>query len=336
MAVGMKKRQYVIGFDGTGNTAEVPREVTNVYKLSKLFQPLEEPPFFYRQGVGTKVGEKVSGNIWGAGIGDRLGEAYRWLADQVHYRGRELDESKIYVFGFSRGAYTARIFCWLVCKCGLPADVDQCAVLFQYFLSRVRGRTAPAELDGKIAEWRKSHEYSAPPIELLGVWDTVKTADFGSDDLEFDHKLAKNVQRAYHAMALDELRTLFPVLRFQPDPRVREVWFAGNHCDVGGGYSEDGLSNIALQWMLDRAMEHGLHFYNRPLKQNIAQACHDEAGKPLWVAIGLKNLLTLDTIRTPRVVFPRDLVCDQVETKRKDHEYEPAAKLPAEVNFVEC
>lgn len=336
MTVNIKKRQYVIGFDGTGNIAQVETEITNVFKLSQLFKPQEEPPFFYRQGVGTRIGEGVSGNIWGAGISDRLEEAYRWLADQIHYKGRELDDHKIYVFGFSRGAYTARIFCWLVYKCGLPVDINQCSVLFNYFLDHVKGKINMDELDETITNWQKSHECSTPPIEMLGVWDTVKSADFGNDDLEYDHKLADNVQYAFHAMALDELRTMFPILRFQPDPRVREVWFAGNHCDIGGGYPEDGLSNISLQWMLDRAIECGLHFHNKPLKQDISQSCHDEASKPLWVAIGLKNLFTFDAIKTHRTVQTNDLIIDQVELKLKDINYKPVANMPAEVNFVEC
>lgn len=336
MTIAIKQRQYVIGFDGTGNTADVENEVTNVFKLSKLFKPQEDPPFLYKQGVGTKVGETVSGNIWGAGISERLVEAYRWLTDQFNYSGRELDEYKIYVFGFSRGAYIARIFCWLVAKCGLPADVYQYSVLWGFFLSHVRGKIGLAELDDKIIHWRGSNQYFTPEIEMLGVWDTVKTADFGGDGLEFDNRLANNVKNAYHAMALDELRTLFPVLRFQPDPRVRELWFAGNHCDIGGGYPEDGLSNISLQWMLDRAIDHGLHFHNNPPKPDILQPCHDEASKPFWIAIGLKNCSTLDTIRTPRTVLSHDLVSKQVEVKQQSLEYSPKARIPADVDFVEC
>ncbi len=75
--------------------------------------------------------------------------------------------------------------------------------------------------------------------------------------------LSHNVVAGYHAMAIDEKRKVFPVLRWDTDPRVTQVWFSGVHADVGGGYAQTGLSDIALQWMVLRGLDHGLDFRQR-------------------------------------------------------------------------
>ena len=132
-----KIRQYVVLFDGTGNTADIEKEITNVVKLYNLIAPKAiNPPPFYEKGVGTRVGEKVPGNVWGNGISERLAEAYRWLTDQINDHSIVSDSFQIYVFGFSRGAYIARVFCWLLYQCGIPDDANKCEELCHWFENR--------------------------------------------------------------------------------------------------------------------------------------------------------------------------------------------------------
>ena len=87
------------------------------------------------------------------------------------------------------------------------------------------------------------------PIEMVGVWDTVKATN---DEDYDDNRLAPNVLHGYHAMAIDERRKPFPVLKWRKERRVLEVWFAGVHSDVGGGYEAAGLADVALRWMMGR------------------------------------------------------------------------------------
>lgn len=324
MAISTITRQYVICFDGTGNTAENETAPTNVLKLHDLLAGKKTRDVYYVPGVGTRVGEAISGNAWGAGIRDRLEAAYRWLTDQLNYQDRKLESYQIYVFGFSRGAYLARVFCWLLAKCGVPDNANLCAELFTLFLRE----------DPKLIEqWKSEHQnLEITEIEMLGVWDTVKTADFRDLD-STDAKLAPNVKAAFHAMALDELRNLFPVLRFNRDPRVRELWFAGIHSDVGGGYRRDGLSNIALQWMLDQAMDRDLTFRKHPLVQNSLQPLHDEFNKLKWqILCKARNPLASSL---PRRVAKDDMVHSSVE-ERINAGFTLLAQLPAKLNFVDC
>ena len=137
--IKQEKHQHVICFDGTGNTAENTQEITNVFKLYSLLEKSETINPLYLPGVGTRIGEKISGNIWGNGIDERLKEAYRWFTDQRNNRKHLLDFHHVYIFGFSRGAYIARTFCWLIDKCRIPAEISQCDVLCGYFFNLVNG-----------------------------------------------------------------------------------------------------------------------------------------------------------------------------------------------------
>ncbi len=318
--------EYVIFFDGTGNTAEIEHECTNVNKLHDLLKSKSTRMRCYKAGVGTRVGESISGNAWGAGIMDRIREAYRWLSDQLNYSDRLTDNYKIYIFGFSRGAYIARVFCWLLNTCGTPKNVNSCDELFDLFA---------AEKSKKISEWQERNEFDNPSIEMLGLWDTVKTADFPDIDFQ-DKKLAPNVKEAFHAMSLDELRNLFPILRFEKNPKVHEVWFAGIHSDVGGGYpaEESGLSNIALRWMVDFAIEKGLSFKNQEIKEDISCALHDEFNKSKWQTMCRFK----DPIHPalPRTVESGDLVHESVGVKIDQYGYKPFASFSEKFDYVTC
>ena len=316
MDIQPKTRQYSIFFDGTGNTADIEKEITNVVKLSDLIASRAiNPPPFYEKGVGTRVGEEIPGNVWGNGISERLGDTYRWLTDQLNTCTSALDNFQIYVFGFSRGAYIARVFCWLLYRCGIPDDPNKCEELCHWF-ERKRYED--------LLKRRDDERYLVVnEIEMLGVWDTVKSADY--DDYN-DRELAPNVKQAYHAMSIDELRAKFPVLRFTPDKRAREVWFAGIHSDIGGGYpDDDGLSNITLKWMIDNAIEHNLTFKFARIAENPLGTVHDEYNKLKWKGMG----------QNQRKILDADLLHSSVKAKLDDGKYVPRTQLPANPDFVE-
>ncbi|MFA7231863.1 MAG: DUF2235 domain-containing protein, partial [Victivallaceae bacterium] len=317
MDIKSKTRQYVVLFDGTGNTADIENEISNVVKLSDLIAPKAiNPPPFYEKGVGARVGEAIPGNVWGSGISERLADAFRWLTDRINDRTATFDNFQLYVFGFSRGAYIARVFCWLLFRCGIPADANKCEELCHWFEDK--------KYDNLQKRLETDRHIPVNEIEMLGLWDTVKSAGFDNYN---DDELAPNVKNAYHAMSIDELRAKFPVLRFKPDERVREVWFAGIHSDIGGGYSDDdGLSNITLKWMIDNANDHGLKFKFKEITENPAGIRHDEYNKALWHWQG----------KNQRKILPNDLLHISVKTRLgAPIAYIPLTEIPPRPNYVE-
>lgn len=200
----------------------------------------------YNDGVGTRQHESFLGSSLGVGLEERIQEGYVFLQQEIPNARAEGCVPRIYLFGFSRGAFAARWLASLIHYSGIPGDgVSERIGMENFFHGN----------DTLAKKLRGDKKYYDVSIEMVGVWDTVKTTltdDFGVA------RLPDNVSVAYHAMAIEETRSLFPVFRFEPDPRVTEVWFTGVHADVGGGYDKQGLADISLAWMLNRAAEHGL------------------------------------------------------------------------------
>ena len=185
----------------------------------------------------------------GKGLEKRIEEAYYDLGTQVGNARKGGDDLHVFVFGFSRGAYAARLFCELVAYCGVPSNGGS----YDEAMSRLVAHDLDAAQKGLV-----DGKYLSPPyIDLLGVFDTVKMTKFGSgvDIL----KLPNIVRHACHAMSYHERRSIFPLTRFAPgQANVEEVWFVGSHTDIGGGYVKRGLADHSLAWMVDKANEYGL------------------------------------------------------------------------------
>jgi uncharacterized protein (DUF2235 family) len=202
----------------------------------------------------------------------------------------------------------------LITHSGIPGKASDVELAWQLYLKH----------DAHSAEeLKKSGRLFDIPVEVLGVWDTVKT----TNDEDFnDNKLPKCVVAGYHAMAIDEKRKLFPVLKWNNESRVKQTWFSGVHSDIGGGYSECSLSDISLLWMIDNAYKHGLKFKASEVnkcKPNPQGTVHDSFGG-IWEALGTK-------VRT----IPK-MASIHVSTKehvRKVASYKPT-NLPAEPNYV--
>ncbi len=254
-------KRVVILFDGTWNNT---RDRTNVVRMRESIassgedDPLQ--PCLYRKGVGTHWYDGVTGGLFGRGLSENIQQAYSWLC------GKQAPGDAIFVFGFSRGAYSARSLVGLVRKCGLIHLPAPERVREAYALYRRKDSSAdsPEALDFRA---RHSREVR---VRFVGVWDTVGAlgvpashVPFSSDYYRFhDTELSKIVDRAYHAIAVDEHRQDYaPALWTIIKPENEEVeqrWFTGAHSNVGGGYDNDPLPNLALRWMQDKAEAAGL------------------------------------------------------------------------------
>ena len=174
----------------------------------------------------------------------------------------------IYLFGFSRGAFTVRSLAGMLRKCGLlQSTADN---LMEYATKIYNTRK-----NAKIAADFKSTFSRKCPVYFIGVWDTVGSLTFNAGKRFHDAKLNQEVSFGYHAMAIDEIRTDFTVSlwderRVGAKQVVEQVWFAGVHSNVGGWYPDRGLSNAALQWMMSKATACGMQIDEAVLKSKKA------------------------------------------------------------------
>jgi len=288
--------------DGTWNKpgqkdAGVKTE-TNVLKLSEALSRLPEQIVGYFRGVGTDSGDKVAGGAFGWGLFDQIKDGYRFLREQFQAG------DQIYIFGFSRGAYSARSLSGMVLRCGIvkrDADPKFPALGTDLLTTQDDGNLRTDVVDRVFALYKRAYEEKNREevrrfkqqychdtgVRFVGVWDTVGALGLPRGVVPFldkfdkkldeklyaflDTDLSPRVEAAYHAVAVDEHRKPFvPTLWTDPKdatPRVNvagsnveQVWFVGAHSNVGGGYADTGLSDIALKWMIDRAARNGLKF----------------------------------------------------------------------------
>jgi uncharacterized protein (DUF2235 family) len=253
-------KTIVICCDGTWNTPEQD-EPTNVTKMTRAIQPRaaggEAQLVYYDKGVGTgNALDRFLGGTMGVGLSDNVQEAYRFLA--LNYEAGD----RIVMFGFSRGAFTVRSLAGLVGLVGLlrKGDLDQMAAVWDHY------RTEPAKRKADALDPAWTH-YRRPEVDLLGVWDTVGSLGIpgnvfgrlGRRRHEFhDVTLGIKVRRAFQALAIDEHRRSFlPAIwdtsHISSEQDVEQVWFAGAHSNIGGGYPDMTLSDIAFLWMVDKA-----------------------------------------------------------------------------------
>lgn len=311
-------RNLIIGFDGTWNEPQLNNgeEVdTNVTKFLHALKSLSgRQSTHYQKGVGTRAWEALPGGIYGYGLEKRIQNAYRFLCNRFRDAKWTPAQNRIFVIGFSRGAYSARRFAALVNFCGIPKDPDDTELGWHVFNQR--------DIDTAKSLKVKKRFFDAP-IEMVGVWDTVKATN---DEDFHDHELPSNVKAGYQAMAIDEQRSFFQVLRWDDDPRVLQLWFSGVHSDVGGGFSNQGLSDTALHWMIYRALGHGLEFKKAYVDDNVKPkptGMLHNSYKGIWVPLG----------KVERKILAADLVHESVKERlEKVPTYDPE-NLPANPRF---
>ena len=251
-------KRLVLLFDGTWNTE---KSYTNVFRMEasifvKGFDGLEQIVKRF-DGVGTKIFTYIRGGIFGRGLMDKITEGYAWLVNNY----QEGDE--IFLFGFSRGAYTARSLVGMLRKSGLVKNAVKIKDAVRLYKDK-----AIAPEDGPAIEFRQLNSLEVR-VKFIGVWDTVGSLGIpdGAADREahswHDTELSKIVDYAYHAVAIDEERPDFcPTLWTKIKPENIEVeqrWFVGVHSNVGGGYQRDPLPDKPLRWLQEKAQKCGLN-----------------------------------------------------------------------------
>jgi uncharacterized protein (DUF2235 family) len=260
-------KNIVFCADGTW---QVPRSNTNVYQLFKGLTTSSTQIAFYDDGIGadaTGVAHVLDG-AFGDGILQAVKDGYTKIA-HVYEKGDD-----IFLFGFSRGAYTARSVAGMIAVCGLPTGAFDQNLVDQAF-------TAYRNPDQRQTIFPTLTQYQLEDccIRMVGVWDTVGAlgipAIFGGVDEEkygfLDTGLHPDVKNAFQCLAIDERRRQFPATLWtsvpNADQMIEQIWFAGCHGDVGGGTPTGGgvdetttLSSITLSWMLSKAISLGLVF----------------------------------------------------------------------------
>lgn len=273
-------KRVVVCCDGTWNTPDEMRAgaaaPTNVAKLALTVLTGEgsDQLLFYEPGVGTTPDDRVFGGAFGYGLSANICNAYSFLA-----RAYESGDA-LYLFGFSRGAYTARSLAGLIRNCGLlrPEHADQVEAAFAFYRDRT-SHTHPSSISSQL--FRRMYAHDDDEIHFIGVWDTVGALGIpdqlpGWERLAgvftgwerlwgfHDTQLSSHVRHAFHALSIDEQRAAFVPTLWTQDPAaaqgqtLEQVWFAGVHSEVGGGSRSAALSDIALMWMIGRAQACGL------------------------------------------------------------------------------
>lgn len=277
----MSESTLTICFDGTFNETDLPDAQSNVLLISRLLA--NQADGYYLEGVGTRQGELIGGGVRGCGVRDRVRDAYVWLqARFARLEGTDAARPKVFIFGFSRGAYSARLLAGLIACSGIPRlGVCEEVGLDAFFDHK----------SAKANKFKAKGSYFDIEVEMLGVWDTVNST--GEDDLG-EKAVPDNVRHAYHAMSIDEKRKDFELVRWNEGTRGEEVWFPGVHSDVGGGYKERTLSDVALGWVISKANDCGLAFlpeatkYTETIPVGVVPTVH-ESLIGAWVVLGAKQ-----------------------------------------------
>lgn len=275
----MSKKRIIVCCDGTWNEPEEATEnpddksePTNVLKLVRAVRPIDtkgvSQVVYYDEGVGTAgLWDKYAGGGLGLGLSAHVKRAYRFVANNY----TEGDE--IFLFGFSRGAYTARSLAGFIGAVGLLNKQQMRFLPEAYELYRTRPAKREASKFGPIIHGLNPAPRGPVPLKFVGVWDTVGALGAPTPFLKklsgryvrfHDTKLGKNIENAFHAVAIDECRR-----PFQPDlwtgdvgddQIVYQVWFSGVHTNIGGGYENRVLSDLTLHWMMECAERFGLRY----------------------------------------------------------------------------
>lgn len=290
----MAKKTIAMFLDGTWND---PEDKTNVFRASELIAPSngsQEQLVYYDEGLGTQSFEGIRGGVFGKGLRKNVTEAYEWLSKNYE------DGDDVFVFGFSRGAFTATSITGMIMRWGLirPDSGLTAKEIFELYETWdkhtpiydliYKARKDPDSLtDEQKAFLEKSRRIQ---IKMIGIWDSVATVGvplgnfsrFSRNALKFhDPRWSSTYDHFYHALAIDEHRKPFRSVllnhyvndetpetesewrRQQFEDRVEQRWFCGSHGDVGGG---DNLKVVSAPyaWILQKAETHGLKLKETP------------------------------------------------------------------------
>jgi uncharacterized protein (DUF2235 family) len=333
---GKIPKRIVLSFDGTWNIPdEDPADQivtdTNVARFHDAVHRRDDDGVeqlrHYYHGIGTRWFERLAGGGLGIGVSRTMMAGYRDLS--LEYEPGD----SVFLLGFSRGAYTARALAGIISRCGLlsapragaavapddpnpPAD-DPLLNAYQHWT--MRGRDDDERRRFREAADAFAAVFCRPArIAFLGVWDTVGALGipgrifdrFNTTLFEFaDRDLTPIVDRAYHAVALDEHREDYKATlwnrRASRTQHMEQCWFVGDHCDVGGGHrlavGDPRIADISLAWMQENAREAGLALTATvPDAACSGARAHDTYAKFLKGAYALRHPRYLRPVRQTR------------------------------------
>jgi uncharacterized protein (DUF2235 family) len=293
LCVGVRfMKRLVLCFDGTWNKVGDPKTVTNVVRIANtvsLNAPDGTPQVcYYNSGVGSGGPlDRLLGGAFGMGLKSNVKRGLAFLA--LNYRTGD----EIYLFGFSRGAYTARALAGVLGVAGIPLDISQAEIHWDFYRriaklqseQRNLDRDSPKraalgeQIEGLRKQLKEHTNYEPEEINIVcvGVFDTVGAygvpSGFGLGAIPHyftywtrgfqSRKIGQSIKVALHAMAIDERRrpflptfwTLRQNEKLLDAQYVEQMWFPGVHSNIGGGYDNCGLSDLALAWMISRVSE---------------------------------------------------------------------------------
>ena len=388
-------KNIVILFDGTSN--EIATDRSNILRLFGTLEQSDRQLVYYDPGVGTfgadeawsslaRDGSEIWGLATGWGLDHNVKEAYRFLVENYEAGaiegGHNPDRDRIYIFGFSRGAYTARVLAGFIHAFGLTKPYYLNLLEYAYRTYKALPSKGEGSAVAKMKLYDKTLQNDRPPIKLLGLFDTVASViEPGHGKLQMKtHRYTHgnpSVEWVRQALAIDERRTMFrpelwepsqifegnPLAQDKPPQNFKEVWFAGAHGDVGGGYPEEesGQIKIPLDWMIREVTPTALFFRDdtiakivlgtdpsepKYVKLSPLTKLHDSmrGGWPLleWIPRRVpqtswrkRNSLTgyYVPFRDPRLIPSNALIHETVKTRLDAGGYDPT-NLPPDPTFV--
>jgi uncharacterized protein (DUF2235 family) len=303
-------KKLIVFCDGTWNRADqktrdgkpCPTNVLRLFEATLQDDAKDKAQVaLYIPGVGTRWDEKLLGGTFGYGISANVRDAYSFIVSNYE-KGDE-----IFLFGFSRGAFTARSIAGMINRCGVLRR-DRLHLVSEAY-DHYRDTSGKWSRDSDLSKtFRAANTHGDETIAFIGVWDTVGAlgAPYGAlmaklTNLLFhtqfhDVQLSSIVMSAYHAVAIDERRwpfrpTLWELKQEHRDrcaaaaakgepPPYEQKWFPGVHSNVGGGYVTTGLADCALEWMIGKSAQHGMKadtakIGTPPFQPDLREALHD-------------------------------------------------------------
>ncbi len=277
-------KNIILCSDGTGNRRG-KGQGTNVWRLFNAVdlnshKDADNNPrqiTYYDDGVGNDDGKlfKIFGGAFGYGLSRNIRDLYQFLASNYSPGDR------IFLFGFSRGAFTVRSLAGMITRCGIVKSENYASAnAFSKAVEEAFILYKAARKDEAAKKFKAENSYGNEKITCIGVWDTVDAIGVPFDNLRgwinkfannsfHGYDLSPNIEYGYHALAIDDQRKTFcPVMwdeklsikNGRPKDTIEQVWFAGAHSNVGGGYPKQGMAQVTLDWMMRRVAQHGLIF----------------------------------------------------------------------------
>lgn len=289
-------KNIVVCYDGTN--AEYRKHNTNVVRTFEAIVRDDGQAAFYDPGVGTfsffgrRFGRLVGiglGMVFGYGIRQNIEDGYEYLMNTFE------PKDKVFIFGFSRGAYTARALAGMIHQFGILQRGSKNLIPYvsKMYFKKDKNK------DFKIIEGFKKTFSNVCKPHFIGLWDTVGALGPNLSKKFPDLKLNPDITYGFQAISIDEKRKPYKIVLWDESSKagnqvIEQVWFVGAHSEVGGGCSKDecSLPDLPFAWMMDKAIEGGLKLkdgWQNNLSRDAGVDMHDSCTFFPWVIFGLRE-----------------------------------------------